>query len=777
MTAMTEIPPALAGALEEKGYEQLTPVQAAVLDPEVAGRDLLVSAQTGSGKTVAFGLAMAGELLAETPELGQAGRPRALIIAPTRELAMQVRAELGWLYAGAKGQLATCVGGMDPRAERRALERGAHIVVGTPGRLRDHIERGALDLSEIEIAVLDEADEMLDMGFREDLEFILEGAPDERRTLLFSATVPRAIERLAETYQNNALRLAVQGEGRAHADIAYRVLSVSPSDRENAVINLLRYEEAESAIIFCSTREGVSRLSAKLGNRGFAAVMLSGEMDQSARTHALQAMRDKRARVCVATDVAARGIDLPGLELVIHADLPINSETLLHRSGRTGRAGRKGVCVLIAPHDKRRKAKRLLDFAKLEAEWGAPPTLEEVEARDRERWLADPALSEAGEESDGELIAQLAANFPPEQLAAAFVAAKRAAQPAAEELRSGFALGEPEGRKPRRENEGPQFEGGVWYRATVGRKHRAEPRWLLPMICKLGGITRKQVGRIEIRERESRFEIEGRVAESFAASLEANGGGENKVRVSLIDPNAEAQDAPAVAPAAAPAAAPDAAPAAAPVETAPEAPAAEAAPAPERKPIRAPRPDRKPEGEFKRKFERKPRRDEDSRTEPKSDYKTGHRKGPKAGPKRDHRPGEGPPRKFERKPRREGEGSFERKPRRDGEGGYERKPRREGEGGYEGKRPRGAEGWKGKPRRDEGDRPRRGPSDKPRGKPAGEGGEDSTLRKVRRAPRPAAGGPGSAPPKRRGKPFGKDDRKPSGGPKGPRRPRPTDAGS
>jgi ATP-dependent RNA helicase DeaD len=709
---MTEIPPALAGALEEKGYEQLTPVQAAVLDPEVAGRDLLVSAQTGSGKTVAFGLAMAGELLAETPELGQAGRPRALIIAPTRELAMQVRAELGWLYAGAKGQLATCVGGMDPRAERRALERGAHIVVGTPGRLRDHIERGALDLSEIEIAVLDEADEMLDMGFREDLEFILEGAPAERRTLLFSATVPRAIERLAETYQNNALRLAVQGEGRAHADIAYRVLSVSPSDRENAVINLLRYEEAESAIIFCSTREGVSRLSAKLGNRGFAAVMLSGEMDQSARTHALQAMRDKRARVCVATDVAARGIDLPGLELVIHADLPINSETLLHRSGRTGRAGRKGVCVLIAPQDKRRKAKRLLDFAKLEAEWGAPPTLEDVEARDRERWLADPALSEAGEESDAELITQLAANFPPEQLAAAFVAAKRAAQPAAEELRSGFALGEPEGRKPRRENEGPQFEGGVWYRASVGRKHRAEPRWLLPMICKLGGITRKQVGRIEIRERESRFEIEGRVADSFAASLAANGGGENKVKVSLIDPNAEAQDAPA-------AATPAATPAAAPVETAPEAAAAQAAPAPERKPIRAPRPDRKPEDEYKRKFERKPRRD--------------------------------------------------------GEGGYERKPRREG--GYEGKRPRSAEGWKGKPRRDEGDRLRRAPTDKPRGKPAGEGGEDSTLRKVRRAPRPAAGGPGSAPPKRRGKPFGKDDRKPSGGPKGRKRPRPTDAGS
>ena len=181
----------LAAALASKGYETMTPVQDAMLDEGVAGRDLLVSAQTGSGKTVAFGIAIADELLRGADRLLYADSPMALVIAPTRELALQVARELDWLYQGASAQIATCVGGMDYRTEKRALDRGAHIVVGTPGRLRDHIERGSLDLTGLRAVVLDEADEMLDLGFREDLEFILQTAPAERRTLMFSATVPK----------------------------------------------------------------------------------------------------------------------------------------------------------------------------------------------------------------------------------------------------------------------------------------------------------------------------------------------------------------------------------------------------------------------------------------------------------------------------------------------------------------------------------------------------------------------------------------------------------
>src|SRR6478736_2209708 len=202
-----ELPALLAEAIATRGYATPTAVQAAVLQPEAAGRDLIVSAQTGSGKTVAFGLAMAGDLLGVAGGVEPSSHPLALVIAPTRELALQVSRELVWLYGAAGARIATCVGGMDASKERRNLAHGAQIVVGTPGRLRDHLERGALDLSGLKAVVLDEADEMLDMGFREDLEEILDATPEERRTLLFSATMPPAIANLAKRYQRQALRI------------------------------------------------------------------------------------------------------------------------------------------------------------------------------------------------------------------------------------------------------------------------------------------------------------------------------------------------------------------------------------------------------------------------------------------------------------------------------------------------------------------------------------------------------------------------------------------
>ncbi|MGC2398085.1 MAG: DEAD/DEAH box helicase, partial [Rhodomicrobium sp.] len=322
MTVIDGVSPLFAEALAKQGYTTLTEVQRAVLAPDIGEADLLVSAQTGSGKTVAFGLAMASTLLGEEDRFSASSDPLAVVVAPTRELAVQVRLELEWVYAPAGARMAACVGGMDMRQERRALANGAHIVVGTPGRLRDHITRGSLDMSSVRALVLDEADEMLDLGFREDLEFILKAAPPERRTLLFSATVPKTIETLAKRFQKNAIRISTNKGARQHADIDYRAISVASRERENAVINVLRYFEASSALVFCATREGVKHLASRLGNRGFGVVALSGELSQHERTRALQAMRDGRAQVCVATDVASRGIDLPNLDLVIHADLP-----------------------------------------------------------------------------------------------------------------------------------------------------------------------------------------------------------------------------------------------------------------------------------------------------------------------------------------------------------------------------------------------------------------------------------------------------------------------
>ena len=215
----SRLPAPLSEALTERGYATPTAVQAAVLENDADGRDLIVSAQTGSGKTVAFGMAIAPQLF-EGDQLPRPGLPRALVIAPTRELALQVASELQWLYAKAGARVSTCVGGMDPSRERRQLSHGTHIVVGTPGRLRDHLERGALDLSGLGAVILDEADEMLDMGFRDELEEILDATPQGRRTLLFSATMPKPIVALARRYQRDALTISTVGTERGHGDIA-----------------------------------------------------------------------------------------------------------------------------------------------------------------------------------------------------------------------------------------------------------------------------------------------------------------------------------------------------------------------------------------------------------------------------------------------------------------------------------------------------------------------------------------------------------------------------
>lgn len=530
MTEFEGVVPALAQALTKRGYETLTPVQLSVLAPELQDADILVSAQTGSGKTVAFGLAIAPTLLNGAERFAQADTPLALVIAPTRELALQVKRELEWLYAPTGAQIASCVGGMDMRTERRALDRGAHIVVGTPGRLRDHIQRNSLDMSQLRAAILDEADEMLDLGFKEDLEFILGSAPETRRTLMFSATVPRSIASLAKQYQRDAVRLATTEEQKQHLDIAYRALTVSTKEKENAIINVLRFYEAKNAIVFCSTRATVNHLTARLNNRGFSVVALSGELSQNERTHALQAMRDGRARVCVATDVAARGIDLPGLELVVHADLPTNSETLLHRSGRTGRAGRKGVCTLIVPHNNRRKAERLLGGAKVKAEWANPPSASDVLKRDDQRILEDPMLTDAIEEHEQDFIGQILAQHSPEQIAAAFVRKYRGDQSAPEEIQD--APPPPPASKSRRRD---NFSDSVWFSLSVGRKQNAEARWLLPMLCGAGGLNKTDIGAIRIQGAETFVEISSGGLDNFVKAIGPHRKLEDTIGVKQLD--------------------------------------------------------------------------------------------------------------------------------------------------------------------------------------------------------------------------------------------------
>ncbi|WP_339034359.1 DEAD/DEAH box helicase [Bradyrhizobium symbiodeficiens] len=539
--------PPLARALAERNYDSPTPVQLAVLADEAAGRDLLVSAQTGSGKTLAYGLAMARDLLGDAERFERAAAPLALIVAPTRELAMQVQRELSWIYQHAQARVVSCVGGMDPRREQRELADGAHIVVGTPGRLCDHLRRNRLDISELKVVVLDEADEMLNLGFREDMEFILKTTPETRRTLLFSATFPRGIVALAKQYQQQAFRIEVAGDEGGHADIEYRAIRIAPADAEHAVVNVLRFYEAPSALVFCSTRDHVRHLQAALLERGFSVVALSGELTQNERTMALQSLRDGCARVCVATDVAARGIDLPSLDLVIHADLPNDAEVMQHRSGRTGRAGRKGTSVLLVPPARRRRAELLLNLAGVDADWGTAPQADEIRKLDHER-MKDVLFTEETTADDLVLAQALLAERSAEDIAAALARLYRARLPSPEDiLDPGERAGRPRDdrgrdnvRAPRDDarnsrgddrSERPRpksgkssakhgmAEGSVWFRANIGRKKNAEARWLLPMICRRGGIDKGDIGAIKIMDTTTEFEISERVAESFAVKI------------------------------------------------------------------------------------------------------------------------------------------------------------------------------------------------------------------------------------------------------------------
>ena len=508
----------LQQALTARGYTEPTQVQQAVLESEAGDRDLLVSAQTGSGKTVAYGLAFAATILGEAEYLPAPGLPLVLVVCPTRELAIQVHSELEWLYEHAKGRVISCVGGMDPRREQRALAAGCHIVVGTPGRLQDHIKRGNLKLSACEVVVLDEADEMLDLGFREELEFILEAAPTSRRTLLFSATIAKEIASLARKYQQDALRIDTGGRNQPHKDIEYRAIPIAGHEIEHGLVNLLRYYDARS-MVFCATREAVRRLHGKLQERGFSVVALSGELSQNERNTALQSLRDGRAQICIATDVAARGLDLPDLDLVIHFDLPTNKETLLHRSGRTGRAGRKGVCLLLVPSSKRRRAELLLGSANIDAAWVDPPQAEEIRKRDQERLLADPSLTEPPLEEESVLAKALLETQTPETIATALIRMFQARLPEPEEISlQRFAPEAPRTKRPlpRQENQAPVGNGEmVWFRSTVGRKNNADPKWLIPIICRIGGITKQEIGAIRIFDRETKFEIAAHAADRF----------------------------------------------------------------------------------------------------------------------------------------------------------------------------------------------------------------------------------------------------------------------
>ena len=345
------LPDSLLQALLDVGYESPSPIQAATIPPLLAGRDVLGQAQTGTGKTAAFAVPILAGI-----DLSQRAtqNPQALVLAPTRELAIQV-AEAFQKYAShiPGFHVLPIYGGQSYTPQLRGLQRGAHVVVGTPGRVIDHLEKGSLDLSHIKTLVLDEADEMLRMGFVDDVEAVLQRIPEQRRIALFSATMPRPIARIAETYLRDPVRVAIAAKTTTAATVRQRYWQVSGMHKLDALTRILEVEPFEAMIVFSRTKQGTEELAEKLEARGFSAAAINGDVQQSLRERMISKLKDGQLDILVATDVAARGLDVERISHVVNFDIPVDTESYVHRIGRTGRAGRSGDAILfVTPRER-----------------------------------------------------------------------------------------------------------------------------------------------------------------------------------------------------------------------------------------------------------------------------------------------------------------------------------------------------------------------------------------------------------------------------------------
>lgn len=430
LLSLDQAPAGLGAALRNAGFEHFTAIQKAILDPNLAGRDLRVSSQTGSGKTVALGLLLAPKVAtaAAVPRPKKLRKPApakpvALLVAPTRELAGQLGRELRWLYAPLGARVLVVTGGTSVMQERADLSNLPHVIIGTPGRLLDHLRAGAMHLDQLETIALDEADEMLDMNFEEELDGILGYAPEERRTHMVSATFPRAVVRLADRLQRDPVSVQGTALGQANTDIEHQVMHVRQADRFDAALNvLLRFPE-DKTLLFVRTRTETGRLADELLAAGLAARALNGEMTQRERTAAFTQFRNGTIRYLVATDVAARGLDVQDIGRVIQVDLPDNADVFTHRAGRTGRAGRRGTNLLFASARAEARVRNTLRSAGVRARLIPIPTPEEIFAAADER-MGDSFLSELeGQPEEGlarakALAERLLAKHSPTELVA-----------------------------------------------------------------------------------------------------------------------------------------------------------------------------------------------------------------------------------------------------------------------------------------------------------------------------------------------------------------------
>lgn len=506
------LPKAVLKAVQKVGFEVPSAIQEQTIPLLMEGNDVMGLAQTGTGKTAAFALPILSRI--DTKKR----HPQALVLAPTRELALQV-ADSFQSFADHLGDIHVLpiYGGQAYGIQLSGLRRGAHIIVGTPGRVIDHLEKGSLDISELKYLVLDEADEMLNMGFQEDVERILEDTPEEKQVALFSATMPNGIRRLSKQYMNDPREVQVKSETRTNTNITQRYLSVAHRNKLDALTRILEVTEFEAMIMFVRTKHETEELAEKLRARGFSAAAINGDIAQAQRERTVDQLKDGRLDILVATDVAARGLDVERITHVFNYDIPNDTESYVHRIGRTGRAGRSGEAILfVTPRERRmlRSIERATNAPLTEMDL---PTVDEVNDS-RKAKFAD-SITESLENDQVAVFRGLIKAYaeehdvPLEDIAAALATQARAGdeflmkeQPASRRDRRDRDFDRDRGRGDRRErgerrDRGSRFERSQdmqLYRLAVGKRQHVRPGAIVGALANEGGLSNKDFGRISI---------------------------------------------------------------------------------------------------------------------------------------------------------------------------------------------------------------------------------------------------------------------------------------
>ena len=521
-------------ALADVGYESPSPIQAATIPALLEGRHVVGLAQTGTGKTAAFAVPILSQV-----DMRQK-KPQALVLAPTRELALQVSEAFERYAAHLPGlHVLPIYGGQGYGVQLSALRRGVHVVVGTPGRVMDHLEKGTLDLSELRFLVLDEADEMLKMGFAEDVETILARTPDDKHVALFSATMPPQIRRIAKKYLTDAAEITVKNKTTTSANTRQRYLVVSYPQKVDALTRILEVENFEGMIVFVRTKQVTEQLAERLRARGFSAAAINGDVVQKQRERTIDQLRDAKLDILVATDVAARGLDVERISHVVNFDIPTDTESYVHRVGRTGRAGREGDAISFVTPREKHLLKAIEKATRQPLTQMRLPTVEDVNETRVARFRDQ--ITEALGSDQMAFYRDLVEDYeqhhdvPAADIAAALAVlvqdgpllmeAEAAAVP--QVFERGDGGGKPRGRddrpgRPRREDR-PRKRSDVplaTYRIAVGKRHKVEPRQIVGAIANEGGLQRGDFGHIDIRADHSLVELPVSLSPATRTALE-----------------------------------------------------------------------------------------------------------------------------------------------------------------------------------------------------------------------------------------------------------------